>query len=98
MPIIGISHCIFLLDIISSILFLFLRSIQVTAPSGELTEREPKRRACEIMAAGSVMLNYNEQNVNSAPTLQHEVLPHFQNDKKTSLRKEMGSPLDFPVK
>lgn len=44
------------------------------------------------------MLNYNEQMYNSAPTLRHEVLPDFQNDKKSSLRKEMGYPLDFPEK
>lgn len=44
------------------------------------------------------MLNYSEQMYNSAPTLQHEVLPDFQNDKKSSLRKEMGYPLDFPEK
>lgn len=44
------------------------------------------------------MPNYSEQMYNSAPTLQHEVLPDFQNDKKSSLRKEMGYPLDFPEK
>lgn len=57
---------------------------------------------CEIVTVGSVVLIINAPAVskiyNCVPVLQQEVPPHFQNNWKAMLRKEMGHVIEFSVK